>query len=133
MCALIASCHVGAGRKITEEREEFRTASSDVFTPRDMNERVLMEPSLRGPGVRDAVWTTVLANSHSHWLHVNVTQRRRLYQTLTWLRETMCGLRGHSLLLHFESHRVCLECSTCGHQTPGWHVSPSQRIARRMR
>jgi hypothetical protein len=45
----------------------------------------------------------------------------------------MCGMRGHDLLLHFDQHRIWLECCHCGRQTPGWHVSPLPGTARRVR
>ena len=38
-----------------------------------------------------------------------------------WIRETLCALHGHDLMLHFDrGHRVCLRCVTCRHETPGW-------------
>ena len=41
----------------------------------------------------------------------------------SWVRETLCALRGHDLMLHFErGRRICLRCVTCGHETPGWHT-----------
>lgn len=39
------------------------------------------------------------------------------------VREMLCALRGHDLMLHFENgRRVCLRCATCGHETPGWQT-----------
>jgi hypothetical protein len=26
-------------------------------------------------------------------------------------------------VLHFESNRVMMRCTTCGHDTPGWEIS----------
>jgi hypothetical protein len=46
------------------------------------------------------------------------------------MREAICSLHGHDLLLHFESQRICLECSSCGHQTPGWQLAATRRPAR---
>jgi len=41
----------------------------------------------------------------------------------SWVRETMCALQGHEMMLHFNpGQRVCLRCVTCGHETPGWHT-----------
>ena len=37
-----------------------------------------------------------------------------------WLRQTLCGVRGHAMLLHFESERLSLQCMSCGRNTPGW-------------
>lgn len=39
-----------------------------------------------------------------------------------FFRQTICGLHGHDSLLHFEENRVCLRCSSCGYETPGWAV-----------
>ena len=38
------------------------------------------------------------------------------------VRQFMCGLHGHDALLHFESGRISLQCSSCGHETPGWDL-----------
>lgn len=38
------------------------------------------------------------------------------------LGQLLCGLRGHDSVLHFESSRVMMRCTSCGHDTPGWHV-----------
>ena len=54
-----------------------------------------------------------------------------------YVRQTLCGLRGHDDLLHFEDSRMSLECATCGHQSPGWAIgtkpagtrSPQSRCA----
>lgn len=43
---------------------------------------------------------------------------RALEQT----RQLMCGLHGHDALLHFETGRLSMRCTTCGYQTPGWDL-----------
>ena len=58
-------------------------------------------------------------------------------QTLThrvdgWAHRTICGIRGHDSLLHFERNRVCLECATCGHQSPAWIIGRVEADARRV-
>jgi hypothetical protein len=41
----------------------------------------------------------------------------------TWMREKLCALHGHDLMLHFEpGRRVYLRCTDCGHETPGWQT-----------
>ena len=60
----------------------------------------------------DSVWSTVLAGSRSQWLHLDATPRRWLHRLPTWRRETLCGLRGHSLLVHFDSQHIYLGCSS---------------------
>ena len=39
------------------------------------------------------------------------------------LGQLLCGLRGHDSVLHFESNRVNMRCTSCGHDTPGWEIS----------
>ena len=39
------------------------------------------------------------------------------------LGQLFCGLRGHDSVLHFETHRVSMRCTSCGHDTPGWEIS----------
>jgi hypothetical protein len=39
------------------------------------------------------------------------------------LSQTLCGLRGHDTLLHFEDERMSLRCVSCGHETPGWELN----------
>jgi hypothetical protein len=39
------------------------------------------------------------------------------------LGQTLCGMRGHDSVLHFEGKRVMMRCTSCGHDTPGWEIS----------
>lgn len=41
------------------------------------------------------------------------------------VRQFMCGLHGHDALLHFETGRLSMRCTSCGHETPGWDIRPS--------
>jgi hypothetical protein len=45
-------------------------------------------------------------------------------------RQVFCALRGHEMMLHFESDRLSLRCLACGAETPGWRldVNPALRI-----
>jgi len=36
--------------------------------------------------------------------------------------QALCGIRGHENVLHYERNRFALECSSCGHVSPGWQV-----------
>jgi hypothetical protein len=36
------------------------------------------------------------------------------------LQTFLCGLGGHELMRSFEPNRVCLRCTSCPYQTPGW-------------
>jgi hypothetical protein len=49
------------------------------------------------------------------------------------VREAVCGLRGHDMVLHFEPDRLSLECLACGARTQGWalDVNPVYRRPRR--
>jgi hypothetical protein len=38
------------------------------------------------------------------------------------VRQFLCGLHGHDALLHFEQGRLSLQCTSCGHETPGWDL-----------
>jgi hypothetical protein len=51
---------------------------------------------------------------------------------VTRMRQMMCGLHGHDALLHFETGRLSMRCTTCGHETPGWDLkAPHVRAAAR--
>ena len=38
------------------------------------------------------------------------------------VRQFICGLHGHDALLHFETGRMSLQCTSCGYETPGWDL-----------
>lgn len=44
---------------------------------------------------------------------------------ITHIRQFMCGLHGHDALLHFETGRLSMRCTSCGHETPGWEIKPA--------
>jgi hypothetical protein len=60
--------------------------------------------------------------------------RHHVSTTRSWIREGLCAVRGHDLLLQFTHDRMFLQCSTCGHETGGWHIDvrsnarPSSRL-----
>ena len=45
-----------------------------------------------------------------------------LSKTALQVRQLVCGLHGHDLLMHFEQGRISLLCASCGHETPGWEI-----------
>jgi hypothetical protein len=45
---------------------------------------------------------------------------------LDWVRQTLCGLHGHAMMLQFESTRLSLQCMSCGRTTPGWSVGDNR-------
>jgi hypothetical protein len=50
-----------------------------------------------------------------------------------YVRKSVCGLRGHDMVLHFEPERLSLQCLACGVRTHGWtiDVNPVYRRPRR--
>jgi hypothetical protein len=38
------------------------------------------------------------------------------------VRRTLCGMRGHDLVLHFEPRRMSLQCVDCGWESSGWTI-----------
>jgi hypothetical protein len=38
------------------------------------------------------------------------------------VRQCLCAIRGHDVLLHFERRRLSLQCGTCGWNSPGWTI-----------
>jgi hypothetical protein len=46
-----------------------------------------------------------------------------------WMREALCTLRGHDMVLVFEPGRLSLACLGCGTRTKGWtiDVNPAYR------
>jgi hypothetical protein len=38
------------------------------------------------------------------------------------VRQFSCGLHGHDALLHFETGRLSMRCTSCGYETPGWDL-----------
>jgi hypothetical protein len=39
------------------------------------------------------------------------------------MNQAVCGLHGHDSVLHFESNRVMMRCTSCGYDSPGWEIS----------
>jgi hypothetical protein len=73
------------------------------------------------------VRTTVFAEIQAWGMHRHCS-RRWWHRVREWLLVTICGLRGHDFLVHFEPKRMCLECSACRYQTPGWQLAGARRV-----
>ena len=58
--------------------------------------------------------TTEVGNGHSDGLLTRLVSR---------FAQLMCGLHGHDSVLHFESNRVMMRCTSCGYDTPGWEIT----------
>jgi hypothetical protein len=52
-------------------------------------------------------------------------------RALQMIHQFICGLHGHDALLHFETGRLSMRCTSCGHETPGWEIkaAPARREA----
>jgi hypothetical protein len=42
--------------------------------------------------------------------------------TVRYVHQAACGVRGHMMCLGFEPHRLFLRCAQCGHESPGWEI-----------
>ncbi len=51
-------------------------------------------------------------------------------RVLSRLRQTICGLHGHDMLMQFQKDRVFLECVSCGHRSSGWELTDTPRPVR---
>ena len=51
-------------------------------------------------------------------------------RAIDWVGRTLCGLRGHSMMMQFESTRLSLHCASCGQTTPGWAIQVVRRNTR---
>jgi len=52
---------------------------------------------------------------------------------LRWMREAVCALRGHDMVLLFEPDRLSLGCLACGARTKGWTIDVNPAYRRRGR
>lgn len=46
--------------------------------------------------------------------------------------QLMCGIHGHSILLHFEPNKLSLQCALCGYESNGWEVGRPMISRRRL-
>jgi hypothetical protein len=45
---------------------------------------------------------------------------------IKWVGQSLCGLRGHAMMMRFESTRLSLHCASCGRTTPGWEIEAAR-------
>jgi hypothetical protein len=50
---------------------------------------------------------------------------------LKLIQGVVCGLHGHDSVLQYERTRMFLRCTSCGHETPGWEVTPGTLVMKR--
>ena len=82
-----------------------------------------------------AAHATLTASTDAPAGHMLDIARLRVAAAMTgdvieWLRQTLCGLRGHAMMLHFESTRLSLHCASCGRTTPGWVIEAGHQNVR---
>ena len=46
-------------------------------------------------------------------------------RSLEKVRQIVCSMHGHDALLHFETGRLSMRCTSCGYETPGWDLKKS--------
>ena len=120
---LARSVRALARQKTREGVEEFRSETSARSVV------VACEPAAAGTifasgRARDVTMSaTIRAKAHVHWPSLPAFECRWWRDALKWIHQTICGIRGHRVVLHFERGRLCLECFACGHQTRGWHLA----------
>ena len=56
-----------------------------------------------------------------------------LLRLVRWMREAVCALRGHDMILQLEPGRLCLCCLACGARTKGWIIEVNPAYRRRGR
>jgi hypothetical protein len=44
------------------------------------------------------------------------------------MRQILCGFHGHDYLLHFDDDRLCMRCTTCHRETPGWEIDRAKEL-----
>lgn len=42
----------------------------------------------------------------------------------------ICAIRGHDDYLQFEKNRMYLQCTACGHESPGWTIDARRPVLR---
>ena len=47
------------------------------------------------------------------------------------IRQFLCGLGGHELMRSYSPGRICLRCTSCPYETPGWVLKEARQPARR--
>jgi hypothetical protein len=63
----------------------------------------------------DTLWGRLVVTKWIEERHVATVRRR--------VREALCGIHSHDLLLHYECGRICLRCVDCGYETNGWSLN----------
>lgn len=57
------------------------------------------------------------------------TASRLVAVTSAWrtrIAQALCAINGHERYRHLTADRVCLRCLICGHETPGWTLTPAR-------
>jgi hypothetical protein len=51
-----------------------------------------------------------------------VKTRRALTRMINGVFRVLCGLRGHTLVMNYDTDRLSLRCVKCDFQTIGWRL-----------
>jgi len=66
-----------------------------------------------------------LVMGHRYWSHAIVEAlASHVHGALIDAHQLVCGVRGHTLMLAFERHRILLRCDDCGYESTGWRIGP---------
>ena len=76
--------------------------------------------------------TIALSDPLHRCLEAAANWRTSFHTACRCLRQLICGIYGHDFLIHREPRRMCLECTHCGHQTPGWLLTAVPHHSRRL-
>jgi hypothetical protein len=92
-----------------------------------------MESQLRMQWAEIEMFADVLPRLRFEGAVTPVSIRYWLAAAALWVRQLVCGVRGHDMLLRTSSTRIFLECAGCAHQSHGWQldVRPRFRTAHR--
>ena len=45
------------------------------------------------------------------------------------IRQFLCGLGGHELMRSYSPGRICLRCTSCPYESPGWSLKQARQVA----
>lgn len=83
---------------------------------------------IQTPGTLLLTDARLMPNEASDALSSVVRRINQFFQSITRrAAQISCGLTGHAALLRYESRRLSLQCTHCGHESPGWDLCVAER------
>jgi hypothetical protein len=58
-------------------------------------------------------------------------QTGAIERMLKRIQVVVCALHGHDSVVQYERNRLFLLCTSCGHETKGWEVTPAALVRTR--